>query len=85
MSRQKQHLTQALTQASSYQEWLSAAQALDEYEGLMDWRNSDGSAFFHENLIKEHIQQMQRLSQQGDWQKLAVLLQESVYLDIWAN
>ena len=59
MSRQKQLLNQALAQAATYQEWLSVAQALDEYDGLMDWRSSDASAFFHESLIRDHIQQMQ--------------------------
>ncbi len=79
MSRQKQLLNQALAQAATYQEWLSVAQALDEYDGLMDWRSSDASAFFHESLIRDHIQQMQALGQSQDWQGLAVLLQESVY------
>jgi TAG lipase/steryl ester hydrolase/phospholipase A2/LPA acyltransferase len=79
MSRQKQTLNQALAQASTYQEWLSVAQALDEHDGLMDWRSSDASAFFHEKLIRDHIRQMQALRQSQDWQGLAVLLQESVY------
>jgi TAG lipase/steryl ester hydrolase/phospholipase A2/LPA acyltransferase len=79
MSRQKQTLNQALAQASTYQEWLSVAQALDEHDGLMDWRSSDASSFFHESLIRDHIRQMQALRQSQDWQGLAVLLQESVY------
>lgn len=79
MSRQKQTLSQALAQASTYQEWLSVAQALDEHDGLMDWRSSDASSFFHESLIRDHIRQMQALRQSQDWQGLAVLLQESVY------
>ncbi|MFO1391755.1 MAG: patatin-like phospholipase family protein [Agitococcus sp.] len=79
MSAQKQRLLQALSHANNYQEWLAIAQELDQLDGLMDWRASDGSAFFHENLIKEHIQKMQALRQSGDWQHLAVLLQESVY------
>ena len=38
MSRQKQLLNQALAQAATYQEWLSVAQALDEYDGLAQQR-----------------------------------------------
>jgi TAG lipase/steryl ester hydrolase/phospholipase A2/LPA acyltransferase len=79
MSRQKQTLNQALAQANTYQEWLSVAQELDALDGLLEWRSSDASAFFHESLIREHIRQMQALRQSQDWQGLAVLLQESVY------
>ncbi|MDO8331697.1 MAG: DUF3336 domain-containing protein [Fluviicoccus sp.] len=68
-----------LDQASTYGEWLAAAEALDEAEGLMDWRHSDGSAFFHEKLIRDHIRQMQAMRQSNDLDALAVLLQESVY------
>ena len=79
MSRQKQTLNQALAQASTYQEWLSVAQALDEHDGLMDWRSSDASSFFHESLIRDHIRQMQALRLSKELEGLAVLLQESVY------
>jgi len=68
-----------LDQAQSYAEWLAAAEALDEAEGLMEWRQTDGSAFFHERLIRDHIRRMQVLRQTGDWEALAALLQESVY------
>ncbi|HQV23146.1 MAG TPA: DUF3336 domain-containing protein, partial [Agitococcus sp.] len=79
MSAHKQRLLQALSHANNYQEWLAIAQELDQLDGYLDWRASDGAAFFHENLIKEHIQKMQALRQSGDLQHLAVLLQESVY------
>jgi len=41
----RRELDQALAHASSYQEWLGIAQELDTRDGLMDWRNSDASAF----------------------------------------
>ncbi len=72
-------LATALAQASTYQEWLSVAQILDGEEGLMDWRSSDASAFFHETLIRDHIRQMTALRQRNELEGLAVLLQESVY------
>ena len=75
----QRQLETALAQASTYQEWLSVAQALDAEEGLMDWRSSDASAFFHETLIREHISQMRALRQSKQLDRLAVLLQESVY------
>ena len=76
----KQHqLESALAQASTYQEWLSVAQELDAEDGLMDWRSSDASAFFHEQLIREHIRQMKALRLSKELEGLAVLLQESVY------
>ena len=79
LNDKQRQLNKALAQASSYQEWLFAAQQLDAEEGLMDWRSSDASAFFHEQLIREHIRQMKALRLSKELEGLAVLLQESVY------
>ncbi|WP_410210151.1 DUF3336 domain-containing protein [Aquirhabdus sp.] len=75
----RRELDQALAHASSYQEWLGIAQELDTLDGLMDWRSSDASAFCHEALMREHIQQMRSMIEHQDLGGLATMLQESVY------
>jgi TAG lipase/steryl ester hydrolase/phospholipase A2/LPA acyltransferase len=72
-------LNKALAQANNYAEWLSIAEELDTLDGLMAWRNSDASEFCHEQLMRDHIQQMQKLRQTNDLHGLIGLLQESVY------
>lgn len=72
-------LSLALEHAGSYDEWLAAASALDEAEGLLDWRAADGSDFFHERLIRAHIARMRELREAGSLALLAEVLQESVY------
>lgn len=69
----------ALEYAGSYDEWMSAATALDKAEGLLDWRAAEGSDFFHERLIRSHIARMRELRQAGSLALLSELLQESVY------
>ena len=72
-------LSRALDNAGSYDEWLAAAAALDEAEGLLDWRAADGSGFFHESLIRDHIRRMRALRAENALATLAEVLQESVY------
>jgi NTE family protein len=72
-------LERELAEASSYGEWLEIAQELDEADGLMAWRRSSASGFLHESLIRQHIRQMQVLTESNELDALAVLLQESVY------
>ncbi len=72
-------LKKSLAQANSYAEWLSIATELDTIEGLMDWRNSNASEFCHEQLMRDHIRQMQASRQSNDLVGLIGLLQESVY------
>lgn len=79
ISGKNRKLNKALAQATTYTEWLSAAEALDEADGLMEWRNSDASAFIDENLLREHIGMMQALREANDLAGLPALLQESVY------
>lgn len=78
-SRQITSLLLALENATDYASWLAAAEAIDEAEGLLDWRRGDGDEFFHESLIRDHIRQMQHLRQRNELGALTTLLQESVY------
>jgi len=79
MSTKIKQLNAALAAATSYPEWLHAAEMLDAAEGLMDWRQSDAKGFMHDRLMREHIHQMEELRQHNDLAGLATLLQESVY------
>lgn len=72
-------LNKALAQATTYEEWLSAAEALDIAEGLMAWRDSDASEFIDESLLREHIRAMRALREANDLEKLPELLQEVIF------
>lgn len=72
-------LHKALAQANSYAEWLAIAEELDTAEGLMAWRASDASQFCHDQLMRDHIRQMQNFRQSNDLHGLIGLLQESIY------
>lgn len=77
--RKHHQLSQSLAHAQNYDEWLRIAEALDIEDGLMAWRASDASDFCHEQLMRNHIQQMQALRQANDLHGLIGLLQESIY------
>ncbi|TVP57783.1 MAG: DUF3336 domain-containing protein [Halomonadaceae bacterium] len=70
---------QELAQAETYKQWLTAAEALDEAEGLLAWREKEDSELLHVALIREHIDQMQQCLDWGDTHGLTRVLQESLY------
>lgn len=80
LSPAKRHkLDQALTQATSYAEWLSAAEALDIADGLMAWRDSDALEFIDEPLLRQHIRALRKLREANNLEKLPDLLQEVLF------
>ncbi len=72
-------LQRDLAAARSAAEWLDIAAAIDALTGAAEWREADGSEFFHEALIREHISSLQALMARQDWLALADLLQQSLY------
>lgn len=78
-AKHRKQLQQKLTNADSYEQWLSVAEALDEIEGLLAWREEGGTELLHEALIRVHIEEMGRYRRQGDVRALTRVLQESLY------
>lgn len=78
-AKHRKQLQQRLAIADSYEEWLCAAEALDEIEGLLAWREEGGTELLHEALIRVHIEEMGRYRRQGDIRPLTRVLQESLY------
>lgn len=75
----KQTLRDKLSRAETYEQWWHAARALDEAEGLLEWREAPGSDLLHENLIREHLYSMRHHRRKGDAAALNPVLQESLY------
>ena len=69
----------ALAQASSYQRWLQAAEALDAECGANDWRADDAAPELAADLIRKDIAKLRRQEQAGDLPALAETLHESIY------
>lgn len=78
-TRHRKKLQQQLTAATSYQQWYAAAEALDEIEGLLDWREEPADDLLHGSLIRDHIDTMARYRDRGQTQALTEVLQESLY------
>ena len=72
-------LQKQLAHAKTYEQWFAAAEALDEAEGLLAWREDPGSDLLHENLIREHLYAMRHHRKKGDTAALNQVLQESLY------
>lgn len=77
--KHRKQLQQQLASAQSYAQWQAAAEALDEMEGLLDWREQRGTNLLHESLIREHMALMARHRRQGNTAALTQVLQESLY------
>lgn len=77
--KQHKQLQSHLTEALTYEQWYAAAEALDEVEGLLEWRESGGTELLHDTLIREHMQAMAQCRERGDTRALTRVLQESLY------
>ena len=64
--------------ATTYQEWLQHAEALDELEGGTAWRHEDESACYPAAALRRQLVALQRLRNRGEARALAALLVESV-------
>lgn len=75
----RQQLQHELEQARSFDQWYAAAEALDELDGHLTWREDTGTDLLHERLIREHIGAMVAYRKQGDTISLLRTLKESLY------
>lgn len=77
--KNRKQLQQQLAEAETYEQWQMTAEALDEMDGLLEWREKSGTPLLHEGLIREHMQLMQTNRKQGNTRALTRVLQESLY------
>ncbi|MCB9762615.1 MAG: DUF3336 domain-containing protein [Alphaproteobacteria bacterium] len=67
-------LRDALQQAETYPDWLEAAREVDRATGAAAWRDEDASPHYHHELIREQLDRMTRLREDGDTEALIALL-----------
>lgn len=79
VKKQRRELEKQLSEATSYDQWLSTASQLDDLEGALAWRGESGCELLHEALIRDHIDAMVRCREKGDTRALTRVLQESLY------
>eukprot|EP00292_Cryptomonas_paramecium_P004922 CAMPEP_0113701832 /NCGR_PEP_ID=MMETSP0038_2-20120614/24813_1 /TAXON_ID=2898 /ORGANISM="Cryptomonas paramecium" /LENGTH=513 /DNA_ID=CAMNT_0000625807 /DNA_START=203 /DNA_END=1741 /DNA_ORIENTATION=- /assembly_acc=CAM_ASM_000170 len=63
-----------LANATTYQAWLSAAEKLDELEGVWAWKNDPSSPYYDSRLIQERLNEMRRLQAEGDIASMVYML-----------
>ena len=52
---------QLLANATTYQAWLTAAEKLDELEGVGEWKKDPTSPYYDSRLIQERLVEMKRV------------------------
>jgi hypothetical protein len=57
-------LWQLLANATTYQAWLTAAEKLDELEGVGEWKRDPTSPYYDSRLIQERLIEMKRVISQ---------------------
>ncbi|MEE2786358.1 MAG: patatin-like phospholipase family protein [Myxococcota bacterium] len=72
-------LQRAMANAHSYVEWKSAAEALDQYLGLEEWRQDPNSVHYRRDVIEDHIARLQAYRKSGAYATLVDFLPESLY------
>ncbi|WP_166267649.1 patatin-like phospholipase family protein [Marinobacter caseinilyticus] len=75
----RKQLQHQLGTARSYEQWLVAAEAIDELDGMLLWREQPDTQLLHEPLIREHLETMRHCRRRGDTLGLTRVLQESLY------
>ena len=80
MSRRRRlaEIYDALEQARSYEQWLQAATAHDDYTGALAWRARDESPFYDAALLRQERDELAALRQSGQGRALAARLDESL-------
>ena len=72
-------LKQTLAGAESYDEWLTAARALDTHLGLAQWRRDPRSPHYRHERVRAHIDLMNGYREGGQAEPLMDLLHETLY------
>jgi NTE family protein len=72
-------LRRSLRSANSYQEWLDAAGAYDEYHGLDRWRRRDHSRQYDYVSIRTRLERLRSLKMRHDTRGLLYTLNEGIH------
>ena len=67
----------------NYVEWQKLAYEVDRKNNLLAWREDESSDLFHSVLLKEHIETMLSLKNEGKGYELANVVQESLSRHFW--
>jgi len=68
--------------ATTYEEWLEAANGYDNASGLVKWRESDFSKHFDYTSIRRRLEKLQKLRARGDCTGVLYALNEGVHGNI---
>lgn len=71
-------LEAALKQASSYQEWLQAAEELDRLLGNEEWKNDPESDLYDSELVQYRTDQLRQAIGAGDYDALLFLIRTTL-------
>jgi len=80
--RRHAKLEKNLAQANSYQEWLSAAEQLDQHEGKDIWRLEAASDDYDYRLLASRVRLFRKLCRQEDYEQLIFRLREELHGNI---
>ncbi|MGH8035657.1 MAG: DUF3336 domain-containing protein, partial [Lysobacterales bacterium] len=72
-------MEKTLAAATTYDEWLDAATALDHFEGGYTWRQKEESADYDYRLIASRAEVLHRLRSKRDYDQLVFRLREELH------
>ena len=82
MDRISREYQRELHNASDYKHWREAAEALDQREGLDDWKQDDVSDDFDWRLIRSRLRQIKQYRAEGDIPKLLHHMRQGLHWNL---
>ncbi len=79
MGKPQRKYENELASANSYDEWLQAAESLDQLDGMDKWREEDGSDLYDHKLIASRTSLLRRLRRKTDYDQLVFRLREEIH------
>ncbi len=72
-------LKRDMQQAATYEEWMEAARAYDEYHGLDHWRRTEESSQYDHAVIRLRLDELRSLKERADTPGLLYALNEGIH------
>ncbi|KZY44744.1 hypothetical protein A3732_11840, partial [Oleiphilus sp. HI0050] len=72
-------LQQTMSEAQTYEQWLTAASKADKLNGSYDWQKKPESKHYPYKVLQGHYQTISELLENKDYLKLIPYIQESLY------
>ncbi|MEQ1438793.1 DUF3336 domain-containing protein [Fontimonas sp. SYSU GA230001] len=82
MDSKQRELRKALHHATDYASWREAAEALDHYEGLDEWRLDDTSEHYDWRLVRARLRQVRQYRQEMQITKLVHHLRQGLHWNL---